>query len=187
MTEQSSFIVQGSVSSVAVAFLQAAVLRMIPYAVPAVALIALDLLYGVKAAKYRGEDVRFSTAISRTVTKTFSYICWIILASTLSLAFSKEWIEWFVLGLVYVNELVSIFGNYLETKGVRLSLENVYKWMLKIVFKKTLHEEITNEEADELFKEGKDAIRGIVKDATSPFFTKDRKGRRPVKKEDKKK
>ena len=151
VADDAALIVEGSVSSVAVAFFQAAVLRMIPYAVPGVMLIILDLFFGIKAAEYRGERVRFSTAIRRTMTKLFSYICWIILASTLALSFDQKWLEWLVLGLVYANEFASIVGNYLETKGLQLSLEGFYKWL----FKKAGHHvgvEVTDEDADNIIK-----------------------------------
>lgn len=121
MAEESSLILQGSISATAIAFLQAAVLRMIPYAAPSLVIIALDLIYGVKAAKYRGETVRLSTALRRTTTKVFTYVCWLILASTIALAFDKLWLEWVILGAVYLNELASVVGNYFETKGLRVS------------------------------------------------------------------
>jgi len=108
-----------------IAFLQTAVLRMIPYALPSVVLIILDLGFGIKAARYRGEKVRFSTAIRRTVTKLFGYICWLVLASTLALAFEQRWLEWVILGLVYANELSSIVANHLETKGLEISWKAV--------------------------------------------------------------
>ena len=132
MTEESAFITTGSVSAAAVAFLQAAVLRMVPFAVPAIVLIILDLLYGCKAAYSRKERVRFSTALRRTLTKTFCYICWIILASTLALAFEKDWLEWLVLGLVYLNELSSIVGNYYESKGLKINWPNFLKSIIPI-------------------------------------------------------
>ncbi|MBR5414166.1 MAG: phage holin family protein [Fibrobacter sp.] len=131
MNEESAFILQGSVAATAIAFLQATVLRMIPYAVPSVFLIILDLLYGVKAAKHRGERARLSTAVRRSVTKLFSYLCWLVLASASAVAFQLNWIEWAVLGLVYINELASIVGNYLETKGVEVSLKDFYRWAFK--------------------------------------------------------
>lgn len=127
MNEQSAFILQGSVSATAIAFLQSAVLRMIPYVVPSIIFIILDLIYGVRAAKCRGERVRLSTAISRTITKTFSYLCWVILASTTALAFSVTWVEWLILFCVYGNEFSSIIGNYLETKGLELSMKDLYR------------------------------------------------------------
>lgn len=131
MSEESAFITQGSVSAAAIAFLQAAVLRMIPYATPALILIILDLVYGCKAASYRKERVRFSTALRRTLTKTFCYVCWIVLASTLALSFEKDWLEWVVLGFVYLNEFSSIVGNYYEPKGIVVNWKKVINAVLK--------------------------------------------------------
>ena len=132
MTEEQSFVLQGGVSSAAVAILQETVLRMIPYALPSVFLIVLDLVYGIKAARSRGEKVRVSTAVRRTVTKIFSYLCWLILATTVSLAFDHKWLEWVILGLVYVNEFASIIANHLETKGLEVNWKSVnallFKW-----------------------------------------------------------
>lgn len=143
--------VESGISATVVAFLQTAVLRMIPYSVPAFVIILLDLLYGVKAAKYRGEKVRFSTAVRRTISKIVGYICWLILASTLAIAFQKDWIEWAVLGIVYVNELASIIGNYLETKGIEFSFVGFYRWILKMIAGKA-GETMDGFEAGEIIK-----------------------------------
>ena len=147
VTEESALIVEGTVSAALVTILQTAVLRMIPFAVPAIALLFLDLLYGCRAAKYRGEPVRISTAIRRTTTKFFGYVCWLILSSTLAIAFDKDWLEWGTLGLVYANEGLSIIGNYLETKGINFSIVNVYKWVIKVFAKKVTGEEMSDDEA----------------------------------------
>lgn len=151
MEGESALVVQGGVSAVAVAFIQEAVLRMIPYAVPSFVLLLLDLLYGIKAAKFRGEKVRVSTAVRRSMTKLFSYCCWLIIASTMSLSFHKDWIEWAVLGLVYVNEFSSVIGNYLETKGIEFSMVNLYRWILKVITGK-VGEAIDSAEAGEIIK-----------------------------------
>lgn len=155
MTEESAFVLEGGVSSAAVVFLQQAVLRMIPYAVPSVFLIFLDLIYGIKRAKAKGEKVRVSTAVRRSVTKAFSYVCWLILASTLALAFKQEWLEWAILGLVYLNELASIVGNHLETKGISFSWVGFYRWLIKagsnkagIVMEQAEAEEIISQARD---------------------------------------
>ena len=156
MGEEGALVMEGGVSAAIVVFLQTAVLRMIPYAVPAVFLIALDLFYGVRAAKYRGEEVKFSPALRRTMTKFFSYVCWIILASTLALSFKHDWLEWAVLGLVYVNEFVSIVGNYLETKGIKFSFVGFYRWLLRVITGKA-GVEMEQHEAEEIIvgKDGK--------------------------------
>ena len=156
MEEEGALVMQSSISATAVVFLQEAVLRMIPYSVPALFLIALDLLYGVRAAKYRGEKVRISTTIRRSVTKCFSYVCWIIIASTLALAFKKDILEWVVLGVVYFNEMASIVGNYLQTKGIEFSFVGFYRWLLKVIAGKA-GEAMDSAEAEGIIigKEGK--------------------------------
>ena len=151
MTEESALVTNGSVSAVAVAFLKTAVLRMIPYSVPALALVILDLLYGIRAAKHRGERARLSTAVRRSTTKVFSYIIWLVLASTLALAFHVNWLEWGVLGLVYVNEMASIVGNYLETKGIELSMIDLYRMIIRKGAEK-VGLGVEKEEAEELIK-----------------------------------
>lgn len=132
-TEESALIVEGTVSAALVTLLKTAVLRMIPYAIPGLMLLLLDLITGCRAAKARGERVRASTAIRRTLLKMFEYICFIILATTMAIAFGKTWLEWGTLGLVYANEFLSVIGNYLETKGVNFSIVGVYKWFIKLI------------------------------------------------------
>lgn len=150
--EEVTVAVESGISATAIVFLQSAVLRMIPYSVPALVIVALDLIYGIKAAKHRGERVRFSTACRRTVSKIVSYICWLILASTLALSFHKDWIEWFVLALVYGNEFASIVGNYLETKGLEFSFAGLYRWALKVISAK-VGEPIDKEDAEAIIVE----------------------------------
>lgn len=131
MSEESTLVLEGGVSATLIAFLQNAVLRMIPYSLPALVLVCLDLVYGIQAAKYRGEKVRVSTAFRRTITKTMSYICWLVLATTVAIAFEQRWLEWVILGLVYVNEFGSIIGNYLETKGLEVNWKTVNRLLFK--------------------------------------------------------
>lgn len=159
--------VESGLSATAVAFLQTAALRMIPYSVPAFVIILLDLIYGIKAAKFRGEKVRFSTAVRRTTSKIVGYICWLILASTLAIAFHTDWLEWAVLGLVYVNELASIIGNYLETKGIEFSFVGFYRWLLKVLAGKA-GEAMDSAETEEI-------IKPKPRDAKGPFVKKTEK------------
>ena len=150
-TEESALIVEGSVSAALIALLQTAVLRMIPYAVPGLMLVVIDLAYGIKAAKARGEKVRASTAIRRSVTKVFLYIAWLILATTIAIAFDKTRLEWGVLALVYGNEFLSVIGNYLESKGLSFSIAAVYRWLIKF-FAGKVGGEMSDDEAGQILK-----------------------------------
>ena len=137
MIGDKDLILQAGVAGAAVAFLQEAVLRMVPYSIAAVPLIILDLIWGIRAARYRKEAIRVSTAVRRTMTKILTYVCWIVLSSALAIAFQRPWIEWSILALVYANELASVVGNYLETKGLELSWKAIGAAISKIFGQKT--------------------------------------------------
>lgn len=133
-------VVEGGVAAVTVAVLQKTVLAMIPFALPALVLVALDLHFGVKASRHRyqkykreSDRVTFSRALRGTAGKVFEFACWLIIASSMTVAFQKDWIQWATLGLVYVNEIGSIIGNYLCTKDIDFSLLAFLKAVLVFV------------------------------------------------------
>lgn len=133
-------VVEGGVAAVTVAVLKKTVLAMIPFALPALVLVALDLHFGVKASKHRyqkykreSDRVTFSRALRGTTGKVFEFTAWLVLASSMTVAFQKDWIQWATLGLVYVNEIGSIIGNYLCTKDIEFSLLAFLKAVLVFV------------------------------------------------------
>lgn len=123
--------VEGGVSATALAFFSDSMKEMIPWLIVAVPLVLLDLRWGMNAARARGEKIRFSRAFRKTFGKVVEYVCWSVLAATMSLAFGHKWIEWLVLGVVYINELSSIIGNYLETRGLHLSMLDLYRLIFR--------------------------------------------------------
>ena len=132
-TDTSTFsaITASGIATASILFFREAVIHMIPWLVCAVPLILLDLNFGIKAARSRNEQVRFSRAFRRTFGKVVEYFAWVCFAATAALAFEVRWVEYIVLGAVYVNELASIVGNYLETKGLRMN----WKYVVDTVFK----------------------------------------------------
>lgn len=130
-TNTTNTIVEGGVTLTAIAFLQHTLSNMIPYAIVAIPLIILDLTWGMRAARYRQERVTFSKAFRKTMGKMFDYLCWILIAAGLAIAFEKQWIEWCILGAVIFNEITSIIGNYFETKGIELSIPALWKLIFK--------------------------------------------------------
>jgi len=166
-SETTQVVTQGSAATLAVAILKEAAIRMIPYSFAAIPLLVLDCIYGTRSAKMRDERVTLSKGFRMTLNKVFSYICWLILAPTLAIAFEKEWIEWFVLACVFGNELISVVGNYLETKGIKLSFVAVYRWILQRLTAK-VGADMTEEEAAQILAEDekpRDAKGRFVKKA----------------------
>lgn len=110
----------GGVSAAALLFLKTSIERMVPFMIVAAILIMTDLYFGVRAAKKRGELVRASTALRKTLGKTFEYVCWVTLSASISAAFEFTALQWVILGLVMGNELLSIAGNYFYIHGYKL-------------------------------------------------------------------
>ncbi len=121
------------ITATAIIFFRDAITNMMPWLIVSLPLIFLDLNFGVKAARHRQEKVRVSKAIRGTFGKIVEYFAWVCFSATASLAFELKWVEWAVLGLVYANELASIIGNYLETKGIEFSFVGFYRWILKVI------------------------------------------------------
>lgn len=91
-----------------------------------------DLHFGIAAAHKRGERVRCSRAIRRTMNKIVDYVCWILLASSLDYAigsaFDVHVISVVVMSVVYGAELNSCFTNYFESRGRHVRW-NFFKWL----------------------------------------------------------
>lgn len=87
----------------------------------AVALI-VDLRFGIKAAKTRGEKVRTSRAIRRTLNKSVDYLGIVTLAEMLSRTFGVSIgvpvVSMGMLFIIYGIEISSILNNYFEYKGL---------------------------------------------------------------------
>lgn len=125
---------QGSTSILMVAFFRNSLQLAMPFIVPALLLIFVDLIFGCMAAKRRGEDVRTSRAIRRTVDKIVSYTCWVILSATLAVAFDFPALNKIILGVVMGVELISVVTNYFFMRGKKIT--GIWETLLKIVGKK---------------------------------------------------
>ncbi len=94
-------------------------------------LILVDLRFGISAAKARGEKIRKSRAVRRTVNKMVDYICWISIAWVLGDTFGKQLhiplLAVIVMAVVCLIELSSIFDNYFEAHGINKKF-NVFKF-----------------------------------------------------------
>ena len=105
-----------SVTAGILLFFETSLTRMIPYLFIALVVIAIDLRFGIKAARTRGEEVRWSRAIRRTLGKMWEYFCWAVLGSSLSVATGYDIIQTGLMIVVIGIECISIFQNWLTVK-----------------------------------------------------------------------
>lgn len=84
-------------------------------------LIICDLWFGIQAAKKRGEKIKKSRAIRRTINKIVDYLCWIFLAATMGQAIGAPLeipiLPVLIMLIIVGVELESCVVNYFESKG----------------------------------------------------------------------
>lgn len=116
----------------------------------ALVLVLADLRFGIAAAHKRGEHIRGSRVIRRTINKLVDYICWISIASVLGSSFGKIFdiplLVAIVMLVVCSIEISSIFDNYFESKGLHKKF-NVFKFFSKL-FKLPAIEESIEEKSE---------------------------------------
>lgn len=93
-------------------------------------LILCDLWFGIQAAKKRGEKIKKSRAIRRTINKVVDYLCWIFLAATMGQAIGNPLdipiLPIIIMCIVIGVEFESCVVNYFESKGKKVRF-NVWK------------------------------------------------------------
>ena len=108
---------------------------LVIWLIVAFVLILADLKFGVQASIKRGEKIRGSRMIRRTVNKMVDYICWISIAWVLGNSFGKVFdiplLVAIIMLVVCSIEISSIFDNYFEYKGLSKRF-NVWRFFSKL-------------------------------------------------------
>lgn len=109
--------------------------RIIWFLILAIILILGDLRFGIAAAKKRGEHIRPSRAVRRSINKLVDYICWLSIATVVGVNFGSVFglplLSVIIMAVVCVIEMSSIIDNYLEYKGVKKKI-NVIKLLARL-------------------------------------------------------
>ena len=108
---------------------------IIIWLIVALVLILGDLRFGIKASIKRGEKIRGSRAVRRTINKMVDYICWVSIAWVLGASFGRIFgvplLAAIIMVIVCTVELSSIFDNYFEYRGLKKRF-NLWKFFSKI-------------------------------------------------------
>lgn len=97
--------------------------QMLWFLILAIILILGDLRFGIAAAKKRGERIRPSRAVRRSINKLVDYICWLSIATVVGINFGTVFdiplLSVIIMAIVCIIEMSSIIDNYLEYKGIK--------------------------------------------------------------------
>lgn len=112
----------------------------------AIVFIIVDLRFGILAAKKRGEKIRGSRAVRRSVQKLMDYICWSLVSYFINLRFGLtlkvESLPIIIMFVIYALEFCSIINNYLEYKGINKRID-LSRLLTKIFSKKNADDILT--------------------------------------------
>ncbi len=148
-----------TIASTIVAYSQSVAQQAVPWILPCVAVVLIDLIYGVRAAKWRvkqglsNERVSFSSAVRRTGVKILIYACWIIMSVACGIAFHITWMTATLMGIILFIEFCSIMSNMLEPSGKTLNHNALIRWIARKTGTETDEDIIINIEKDGTSKE----------------------------------
>ena len=108
-----------------------------PWLIVMAAVIILDLIVGVKKAIYVGEEVKISSAIRRTLTKTIGYFWLVFTLGFIDTAakFDLSFTTWGCL-IVCGIELSSTISNFLKMKGYKFNKEKGFDFLVRKTMKR---------------------------------------------------
>ena len=124
--------VQALTGSVCVMYLNTAITDSFKWFIPCFFATIADLATGVRAAKFRKENVSASTALRRTGNKMIVYASWVVFAVTCGIQFPVNWCTPAMMAIVLFIESISIIGNILEPHGLKFS----WKGILNVIGRK---------------------------------------------------
>ena len=126
--------------------------QMLWFLILAIILILGDLRFGIAAAKKRGERIRPSRAVRRSINKLVDYICWLSIATVVGINFGTVFdvplLSVIIMAIVCLIELSSIIDNYLEYKGIKKKV-NLIKLIAHIFRRPEIEDVLESTEQNE--------------------------------------
>lgn len=115
--------IPGGFSVIASSFIMQSLEHMIPWLIVTFSVIVCDLAFGIRKSLSMGEEVRFSSAIRRTMGKTVVYFSFVCMVVMINIASGSKWdIDVYSCLLVCFIEFCSIISNILKPKGYNFNL-----------------------------------------------------------------
>lgn len=128
-----SLLTQGITTGFLSQYLYQTYVAVLPWLFPCIPLIVLVCKYGRAKAKLNGEEVTWGKTIKMAINKVFNYICWIMIACTLSLAFQKNSITFVIMAIVYGLEVLKLILRYVQSIGYEVDERTALAIFLKLM------------------------------------------------------
>lgn len=115
--------IPGGFSVIASGFIMESLEHMIPWLIVSFSVVVCDLAFGIRKSLLMKEEVRFSSAIRRTMSKMVTYFAFVCMVVMINIASGSKWnIDVYSCLLVCFIEFCSIISNILTPKGYSLNM-----------------------------------------------------------------
>lgn len=143
--------IPGGFSVIASGFIMESLEHMIPWLIVSFSVVVCDLAFGIRKSLLMKEEVRFSSAIRRTMGKMVTYFAFVCMVVMINIASGSKWnIDVYSCLLVCFIEFCSIISNILTPKGYSFNMLKV----LGLFGKKML--DVDKEEMSEIITKDKE-------------------------------
>ena len=143
--------IPGGFSVIASGFIMESLEHMIPWLIVSFSVVVCDLAFGIRKSLLMKEEVRFSSAIRRTMGKMVTYFAFVCMVVMINIASGSKWnIDVYSCLLVCFIEFCSIISNILTPKGYSFNMLKV----LGLFGKKML--DVDKEEISEIITKDKE-------------------------------
>ena len=115
--------IPGGFSVIASSFIAQSLEHMIPWLIVTFSVVVCDLMFGIRKCLLLGEEVRFSSAVRRTMGKMVTYFAFVCMVVMINIASGSKWnIDVYSCLFVCFIEFCSIISNILKPKGYNFNL-----------------------------------------------------------------
>lgn len=143
--------IPGGFSVIASGFIMESLEHMIPWLIVSFSVVVCDLAFGIRKSLLMKEEIRFSSAIRRTMGKMVTYFAFVCMVVMINIASGSKWnIDVYSCLLVCFIEFCSIISNILTPKGYSFNMLKV----LGLFGKKML--DVDKEEMSEIITKDKE-------------------------------
>ena len=115
--------IPGGFSVIESGFIMESLEHMIPWLIVSFSVVVCDLAFGIRKSLLMKEEVRFSSAIRRTMGKMVTYFAFVCMVVMINIASGSKWnIDVYSCLLVCFIEFCSIISNILTPNGYSFNM-----------------------------------------------------------------
>lgn len=144
-----SILTQGLTTGFLSQYLYQTYVAVLPWLLPCFPLIILVCKFGRANARIKGEEVTWGKTIKMAINKIFNYICWIMIACTLSMAFQISAITFIIMAVVYGLEVLKLILRYVQSQGYQVDEKQAIVIFFRLIISKYIGVDITQKDFKE--------------------------------------